>query len=130
MFKDVLIVLYVADIGRALTLYRDVLGMAETYRFPRQGMPEHVELTLGQSVVGLSTDAGLARHGLPPHARGGQPFELAIGCDDTDAAFASLTAAGCHAVRPPFDTDAGIRTAYLEDGDGNRLSVYCRIKSG
>lgn len=127
MFTDCLIVLYVEDVERALGLYRDALGMRETYRFPREGAPEHVELKLGSSVIGLSSDAGLARHGLPPHDRGGHGFELALGCDDADAAFARLTAAGCTPVRPPFDTEAGNRTAYVEDADGNRISVYSKL---
>jgi predicted enzyme related to lactoylglutathione lyase len=88
---------------------------------------EHVEVKLGTSVIGISSDAGLARHGLPPHDRGGHAFELAIGCDDADAAFGRLTAAGCAAVRAPFDTDAGNRVAYVEDFDGNRISVYARL---
>ncbi len=127
MFSDVLIVLYVADLERSVRLYRDALGMSETYRFPRDGTAEHIELKLGPSVIGLSSDAGLARHGLPPHERGGHPFELAIGCADADAAFARLVAAGCRPVRPPFDTEAGNRTAYLEDFDGHRMSVYSRL---
>jgi hypothetical protein len=29
-------------------------------------------------------------------------------------------------VREPFDTEAGNRTAYVEDFDGNRISIYAR----
>jgi lactoylglutathione lyase len=126
MFTDCLIVLYVDDIDRSLKLYRDALGMTETYRFPKEGTPEHVELRLGNSIIGLSSDAGLARHRLPPHDRGGHAFELAIGCDDASAAFARLVDAGCVAVRTPFETEAGNRTAYVEDFDGNRISVYSK----
>jgi catechol 2,3-dioxygenase-like lactoylglutathione lyase family enzyme len=39
MFKDILVNLYVADIDRAVTLYRDGFGMTETYRFPVKGRP-------------------------------------------------------------------------------------------
>ncbi len=130
MFTDVLTVLYVADLERSLGLYRDAFGMTETYRFPRSGPPEHIEVRLGSTVLGLSAPAGLVSHGLPPLVRGeGQPFELAFGCDDTDACYAKLVAAGCRAVRPPFDTAAGNRTAYVEDFDGNRISIYAKIKS-
>lgn len=128
MFTDVLIVLYVEDISRALTLYRDVFGMTETYRFPRAGTPEHVELKLGASVIGLSSPAGLATHGLLPLTRGGQPFELAFGCDDVDRSLAALLAAGCRVVRQPFDSEAGNRTAYVEDLDGNRISIYAKLR--
>jgi lactoylglutathione lyase len=129
MFTDLLIVLYVEDIEAALRLYRDVLGMAETYRFPRQGAPEHVEVRFGTTVLGLSSPAGLVSHGLPPVTRGGQPFELAIGTTDVDADLLRLRAAGCKIVREPFDTAAGNRTAYIEDFDGNRISIYSKIKA-
>ena len=42
-FDFMLPILYVADIERSVALYRDAFGMKETYRFPRQGVPEHVE---------------------------------------------------------------------------------------
>lgn len=127
MFKDILVNLYVADIDRALALYRDGFGMTETYRFPKDGAAEHVELKLGPTTLGLSSAAGLVRHGMPP-ATHGQPFELAIGCDDVDADLPRLRAAGARVTKEPYDTAAGNRTAYLEDADGNRLSIYSRIK--
>jgi len=127
MFTDVLIILYVEDISHSLALYRDVFGMTETYRFPKTGAPEHVELKLGTSVIGLSAPSGLVTHGLPPVTRGGQPFELAFGCDDVDGALVALRAAGCRVVREPFDTAAGNRTAYVEDFDGNRISIFAKL---
>ena len=127
MFKDVLVNLYVADIDRALRLYRDGFGMAETYRFPKTGPAEHVELRLGPTTLGLSSAAGLARHGMSPATRG-QPFELAIGCDDVDTDLEKLRAGGALIVRELYDTAAGNRTAYIEDADGNRISIYSRIR--
>ncbi len=127
MFTDVLTILFVADIERALGLYRDVFRMTETYRFPRDGVPEHVELRLGGAVIGLSSPQGLVTEGLPP-ATPGTPFEFAFGCDDTDAAFARLVAAGCAVVRAPFNSAAGNRSAYVEDYDGNRISIYSKLR--
>lgn len=128
MFTDVLVVLYVGDLERSVTLYRDVFGMTETYRFPRTGEPEHVELKLGQAILGLSSPAGLVSQGLPPATRG-TPFELAIGTDDTDASLETLRAAGCRVIREPYDTKAGNRVAYIEDYDGNRISIFAKIRS-
>ena len=125
MFTDLLTVLYVEDIDRSLALYRDIFGMTETYRFPRQGTPEHIELRLGTTTLGISSPAGLITEGLPPATRG-SPFELAIGTTDADAAFQALRAAGCRVVRAPFDTAAGNRAAYVEDFDGNRISIYAK----
>ena len=126
MFKDILVNLYVADIDRAVTLYRDGFGMTETYRFPREGAAEHMELKLGATMLGLSSAAGLERHGMPPATRG-QPFELAVGCDDVDTDLPRLRSAGFRVVREPYDTAAGNRTAYLEDTDGNRVAIYSRL---
>lgn len=127
MFTDVLVVLYCTDLERSVALYRDAFGMTESYRFPKSGPAEHVELRLGTTTLGLSAPAGLVTHGLPPVDRGtGQPVELAFGCDDADASLERLRAAGCRVVREPFDTPAGNRTAYVEDFDGNRISIYSR----
>jgi lactoylglutathione lyase len=128
MFTDVLVVLYVEDIEKSLKLYRDVFGMTETYRFPQQGAPEHVEVRLGDSILGISSPSGLVSHGMPAVTRGGQPFELAIGTADVDAALEKLRAAGCRIVREPFDSAAGNRVAYLEDFDGNRISIFAKIR--
>jgi catechol 2,3-dioxygenase-like lactoylglutathione lyase family enzyme len=125
MFTDLLPILYVDDIERSVGLYRDIFGMTETYRFPRDGAAEHVELKLGKAVLGISSAAGLISQGMPPATRG-TPFELAFGTDDTDTSFRLLTAAGCRPLREPFDTTAGNRSAYVEDYDGNRLSIYAR----
>jgi catechol 2,3-dioxygenase-like lactoylglutathione lyase family enzyme len=125
MFTDVLTVLFVADIERSMALYRDGFGMTETYRFPREGVPEHVELRLGTTTLGLSSPAGLVREGLPPATRG-TPFELAFGNDDTDVSLERLRAAGFRVLRKPYDSDAGNRVAYVEDFDGNRISIYSR----
>jgi predicted enzyme related to lactoylglutathione lyase len=128
MFKDVLVNFYVADIDRAAQLYRDGFGMTETYRVPKTGPAEHVELKLGPTTLGLSSAAGLERHGMPPATRG-QPFELAIGCDDVDADLDRLRTSGASVVKEPYDTAAGNRTAYLEDVNCNRISIYSRIKA-
>jgi predicted enzyme related to lactoylglutathione lyase len=37
--------------------------------------------------------------------------------------FSDVLAAGCTMVREPFDTAADNRSAYVEDADGNRISI-------
>jgi len=128
MFTNLLPILYIDDMERALALYRDVFGMEQTYRFPREGTPEHVELKLGDTVLGLTTTAGLVSHHLPPATKG-NPSELSIGCDDTDAAVAQLRAVGCTVLLEPFDSSAGNRVAYVLDADGHRIQLYSSIRS-
>ena len=47
--------LYTRDIEAGLHFYRDLLGFAETFRTPADGVPEHVELQLNGFMVGLGT---------------------------------------------------------------------------
>jgi lactoylglutathione lyase len=122
MFRDCMTTLYSADLDAALRFYRDLLGFTETFRYPREGEPLHVELRLGGTVIAVSTLAAIAEYGLP--ATRGEPFELAIGTDDTDLAVERLRAAGVRVIAGPLDAPNGQRVAYLADSDGNRVRVY------
>ena len=123
MFDHLLVILYVADMEHSLALYRDVLGGEETYRFPREGAPEHVELRIGAAILALTSEAGRQSHHLPP-ASPGHPFELAVRATDADAAMAALLASGCTPLIEPFDSSAGNRVGYVLDPDGNRIQIY------
>jgi lactoylglutathione lyase len=122
MFRDCLTNLYCADLDASLRFYRDLLGFTETFRYPGEGAPLHVELRLAGTVVAVSTLDAIAAYGLP--ATRGEPFELAIGTDDTDAAVRSLGAAGVPVLAGPLDAPNGHRVAYLADPDGNRVRIW------
>jgi catechol 2,3-dioxygenase-like lactoylglutathione lyase family enzyme len=47
--------LYTCEIEAGLHFYRDLLGFAETFRTPTEGIPEHVELRLNGFTIGLGT---------------------------------------------------------------------------
>ena len=51
MFHDCLPNLYCADLAASLRFYRDLLGFTETFRYPREDTPQHVELRLGGSTI-------------------------------------------------------------------------------
>lgn len=123
MVSELMVNLYVADMDRALGFYAGLLGGAETFRFPAQGQPEHVELRLGGALLALSSEAGLVSHGLPAATRG-QPFELVIKVDDVDATVDQLRAHGVVMFRDAFDSPAGNRVAYVFDPDGNRIQLW------
>jgi lactoylglutathione lyase len=122
MFRDCLTTLYCTDLDAALRFYRDLLGFTETFRYPRDGEPLHVELRLGPTVIAVSTLGAIAGYGLP--ATRGEPFELAISTDDTDLAVEKLAAAGVPVVLAPMTAPNGHRIAYLADPDGNRVRIY------
>ena len=67
-FLKALVTIYSADIRRAADFYGRVLGLAETYRFPNEGEPEHVEFHVGGATIAVSSSAGLRSHGMLRYA--------------------------------------------------------------
>jgi lactoylglutathione lyase len=55
MFTEGFVNLYTRNIEAGIRFYRDLLGFKETFRTPKEGTPEHVELTLNGFGVGLGT---------------------------------------------------------------------------
>lgn len=64
MFKESFPIISTPDLSRALTFYRDALDGRVTYRFPVQGEPVYVGLTVGASQLGLARDAAAQGGGL------------------------------------------------------------------
>jgi lactoylglutathione lyase len=122
-----LVNLYTRDIAAALTFYRDLLGFEETFRTPRAGQPEHVELRLNGFTVGLGTvEAAKRVHGVD--ATPGCPaMVLVVWTDDVDRACSELAAAGVPVVQPPHDTANNNRNALLRDPDGNLVEIVAKI---
>ncbi|MET0713232.1 MAG: VOC family protein [Jiangellaceae bacterium] len=65
-----LVNLYTRDIEAGLHFYRDLLGFAETFRTPTEGIPEQVELRLNGFTIGLGTVEAAKNAVQPPHNRG------------------------------------------------------------
>jgi lactoylglutathione lyase len=126
MFVTGFVHLYTGDIEAGIRFYRDLLGFTETFRTPREGTPEHVELVLGGFGIGLGAVAAAKRvHGVD--ATPGSPaMALVVWTDDVDAAFARLTAAGTPVVQPPHDTGNNNRNALLRDPDGNLVEIVAK----
>ncbi len=127
-FLKALVTIYSADIRRAADFYGRVLGLPETYRFPGEGEPEHVEFEVGGGTIAVSSPAGLRSHGMPPSTPG-HPFELGIKTDNVDAAVDELRAAGVAIIKDPAMSAAGNRYAYIADPDGNWIALYQNVKS-
>jgi lactoylglutathione lyase len=118
--------LYTNDIEAGLRFYRDLLGFTETFRAPRDGPPEHVELKLDGFMIGLGTAEAARRvHGIEA-APGSPAMVLVLWTDDADAAYQELTAAGVPAVQPPHDTGNNNRNALLRDPDGNLVEIVAK----
>jgi lactoylglutathione lyase len=126
MFSSALVNLYTDDIEAGLRFYRDELGFSETFRTPQTGEPTHVELRLNGFMIGLGTvEAARSVHGVEA-APGSPAMVLVVWCDDVDAAFRRLVAAGTPAIQPPHDTGNNNRNALLRDPDGNLVEIVAK----
>ncbi len=127
-FLDALVTIYSTDMRKAMDFYGRLLGLVETYRFPKEGEPQHIEYRVGESTIAVSSPAGLRTHGMPPPTPG-HPFEIGIRTENVDAAVAELRAAGVPIIKEPSVNPAGVRYAYVADPDGTWISVYQSRKS-
>lgn len=126
MFASVLINLYTSDIEAGLRFYRDLLGFEETFRTPREGIPDHVELTLNGFALGLGTvEAAKRVHGVDA-SPGSPAMVLVVWTDDVDASFERLESAGVPVVQSPHDTGNDNRNALLRDPDGNLVEIVAK----
>ena len=126
MFVTALVNLYTRDIEAGLHFYRDLLGFAETFRTPAEGIPEHVELQLNGFTVGLGTvEAAKRLHGVEA-APGSPAMVLVVWTDDVDNAYQELVAAGVLVLQPPHNTGNNNRNALLRDPDGNLVEIVAK----
>ena len=119
--------LYTAAIEASLRFYRDLLGFKETFRTPREGVPEHVELTLNGFGLGLGTvDAAKRVHGVDA-APGSPSMVIVVWTDDVESAFERLRSTGVAVLQPPHDTGNNNRNALLRDPDGNLVEIVAKV---
>lgn len=126
MFKTGFVNLYTSDIEAGIRFYCDLLGFRETFRTPKEGVPEHVEFALEGFKLGLGTvEAAKRVHGVDA-APGSPVMVVVLWSDDVDAEFERLTAAGVPVVQEPHDTGNDNRNALLRDPDGNLVEIVSK----
>jgi glyoxylase I family protein len=70
MFRSPAINIYSRDVLRLVSFYEG-LGFRETFRTPKDGTPDHVEVSLDGFTIGIaSVEASAADHGLSPDLGG------------------------------------------------------------
>jgi catechol 2,3-dioxygenase-like lactoylglutathione lyase family enzyme len=122
-FQDPWFNFYVRDVERATRFYTDMLGFTETFRTPKDGVPVHVEMRLGQFTLGVtSIAAAMTDHGLvldpgPPSA------ELVVETNDTDVAYELLTEKGAVSLCAPHNFRESHRVAWVADPEGNPIHI-------
>ncbi len=126
MFRTALVNLYTHDIEAGLHFYRDLLGFAETFHTPTDGVPEHVELRLNGFTIGLGTvEAARRVHGVEA-APGSPAMVLVVWTDDVDRAYEGLVTAGVPTVQRPYNSGNNNRNALLRDPDGNLVEIVSK----
>ena len=127
-FVDPAVNYYVDDVEIAAHFYTEHFGFAETFRTPKQGKPDHVEIRLGSLTLGLaSKEAGKREHGLPLGAGGFPRVELVLWTDNVDQAYAMLIAQGVSGISAPHTFLGSLRSAWVIDPDGNPIQIVMRV---
>ena len=127
-FRNHLYNIYTSNLESSLRFYRDLVGFKETFRTPRQGPPDHVEMDLGPLNLAVSTlealkrDHGLSGGGGPPRA------EVVLWVVDVDAAHAWMRSQGAPSMSPPHDFAGVLRAAWVGDPDGNPVQLVARSR--
>jgi lactoylglutathione lyase len=119
--------LYTRDIEAGLHFYRDLLGFAETFRAPVEGIPEHVELRLNGFMVSLGTvEAAKRVHGVEA-VPGSPAMVLVVWTDNVDKACEDLAAASVPVLQPLHNSGNSNRSALLRDPDGNLVEIVAKV---
>ena len=115
-------VVFVRDLARCTTFYRDTLGLQV-----QQSDPDSVAFLLeDRYLLLLEVSAAADLIGSEAHAlslEGGPRVLLAAGVEDVDAAYEALVATGVTFLRPPTNQPWGLRTAHFADPEGNLWEI-------
>jgi lactoylglutathione lyase len=115
-------VLFVRDLARCMTFYRDTLKLQVKESDPDSVsflMEDRYLLLLGVSAAAdlISSEANALK------IEGGPRVLLAAGVEDVDAAYEALKAKGVTFLRPPTNQPWGLRTAHFADPEGNLWEI-------
>ena len=121
-------VLFVRDLARCTTFYRDTLGLQVTnsdsvsvaFQMENQYL---LLLEVSAAADLISSEVNALK------IEGGPRVLLAAGVEDVDAAYEELKAKGVTLLRPPTDQPWGLRTAHFADPEGNLWEINQSIES-
>ena len=126
MVTSGLVNVFTHDIQTALDFYQGVLGLPESFRTPEDGVPEHVEMTVGGFVLAISSAEAAQRvHGVNVDTGRGA-MSLVFWVDDVDATFDAVTAAGASVLTAPHDAGNNNRNAVVRDPDGTLVEFVAK----
>ncbi|HEY0753950.1 MAG TPA: VOC family protein [Ktedonobacteraceae bacterium] len=119
MFRRIIAtVLFVQDLARCVTFYRDTLGLevqesdADSVSFQMENV-YFLLLAAPAAARLIGVEASTLK------VEGGPRMLLAAGVEDIDATYETLKARGVTFLRPPTDQPWGLRTAHFADPAGH-----------
>jgi uncharacterized glyoxalase superfamily protein PhnB len=123
-FESIFPILSTPDLPRMLTFYEGLLGGEIRYRFPAEGPPAFVTVSIGSDEIGIAaSDEG-------PEEGSTERASLWAYVDDCDGAVGHLRSAAVTVVEEPSDQPWGERMARVLDPDGNEVIVGSRGTAG
>jgi catechol 2,3-dioxygenase-like lactoylglutathione lyase family enzyme len=111
-------VLFVADLDRAKTFYRDTLGLQVTFEDQSSAYFGLEGASLLLLTISGAQDL-LAPEAVASPRSPGAHSQLVAFVEDVNAVHRDLSAQGVEFVREPIDREWGMRTAHFKDPDGN-----------
>ncbi len=112
------VVLFVTDLDRAKSFYRDVLGLGIQFEDEASVGFEFEPILLLLVSIPDAQDL-LSREAVAVERPGGATSQLVSFVEDVDAIYTELVAQGVEFVREPIDREWGLRTAHFKDPEGN-----------
>jgi len=121
-------VLFVQDLAKCMTFYRDTLGFQVTFSDSvsfafRLEDQDFVLLEISAAVQMVGEEA------LSLHKEVGHRVLLCVGVENVDAVYKDLTAKGVTFIKPPISQAWGRRTAYFADPEGNLWELWHSLLS-
>ncbi len=108
------VTLYVSDLERSLSFYRDVLGL----NVLRRMSPGNLDIAFlgepGQAAIELIGDGEV-----PPHSG----FSIGFRVESLDEAARRLESAGYPLLRGPLSPDPSVRFSFFRDPDGTEIQL-------
>lgn len=111
------------DLVGTAAFYAAVFGAVEHYRFPEEGDPVYLSLTIGASSIALADGTGLTAYGERALPSTGHPVDLCVYVDDLEATLERGGSSGGTVVAEPQQMPWGERVAWLRDPERTMLLV-------
>ena len=120
--------LFVQDLSRCATFYRDTLGLEWQEDGPGSAVFKIGDVYFFLLEVSAAADL-ISEGSLELKIEGGPRSMLAVEVEDVDATYEMLKAKGVTLLRPPTDQLWGLRTAHFADPEGNPWEIHQSIGS-